>query len=147
MTAQAQALIRCARGWIGTPYVHQSATKGAGCDCLGLIRGIWREVLGLEPEPIPAYSMDWSEPQGEERLWHAAQRHLRPKEVADEAAGDVVLFRMRHGAVAKHLGLQAQTGIYRSFVHAYHRRGVIESALSTPWQRRIVARFDFPQGD
>lgn len=141
------ALVAAARDWIGTPYVHQSATKGAGCDCLGLLRGIWREVLGTEPETIPAYSMDWSEPQGEERLWQAALRHLHPKPLAHATAGDVLLFRMRQGSVAKHLGLQGQTGSQASFVHAYHRRGVIESPLSTPWQRRIVARFEFPQGD
>ncbi|THF69878.1 MAG: peptidase, partial [Sulfitobacter sp. SK025] len=79
MTLRQDLIVRSARSWIGTPYVHQSATKGAGCDCLGLLRGIWREVVGAEPEMIPAYSKDWSEPQGEERLWQAASRHLRPK--------------------------------------------------------------------
>jgi NlpC/P60 family putative phage cell wall peptidase len=134
-----------ARGWIGTPYVHQAATKGAGSDCLGLVRGIWRDVHGQEPEAIPAYSMDWSEPQGEELLWAGALRHLRAKDRQDEAAGDIVLFRMRHGSVAKHLGVQAEIGEDASFVHAYHRRGVVESPLSTPWRRRIVARFTFPE--
>ena len=31
-----------ARMWIGTPYVHQASALGAGCDCLGLVRGVWR---------------------------------------------------------------------------------------------------------
>ena len=65
-------IVTAARGWLGTPYRHQGAARGAGCDCLGLIRGVWREVYGQEPEAVPAYSMDWSEPQGEERLWAAA---------------------------------------------------------------------------
>ena len=38
-----------------------------------------REVLGPEPEAPPPYSMDWSEPQGEERLWQAGLRHLLPR--------------------------------------------------------------------
>jgi cell wall-associated NlpC family hydrolase len=42
----------------GTPYVHQASARGAGTDCLGLLRGEWREVLGREPEHVPAYSMD-----------------------------------------------------------------------------------------
>lgn len=147
MSAQERAIVAAARGWLGTPYVHQTATKGAGCDCLGLLRGVWREVLGQEPEQVPAYSMDWSEPQGEERLWQAARRHLVVKPPGHVRPGDVLLFRMRQGSVAKHIGLQAQTGARASFVHAYHRRGVVESPLSTPWQRRIVARFAFPQGD
>jgi NlpC/P60 family putative phage cell wall peptidase len=138
-------VVAAARGWIGTPYVHQAAAKGAGSDCLGLVRGIWCELRGQEPEAIPAYSMDWSEPQGEELLWAAALRHLRAKDRQDEATGDIVLFRMRQGAVAKHLGVQAEIGAGASFVHAYHRRGVVESPLSTPWRRRIVARFTFPE--
>lgn len=135
---------QAARGWIGTPYVHQSATKGAGCDCLGLIRGVWRELRGAEPEAVPAYSMDWSEPQGEERLWAAAARHLRKKPLEAAAAGDVLLFRMRQGAVAKHMAVQGRVGADATFIHAYAGRGVVESPLSRPWARRIVARFEFP---
>ena len=141
---QNQRIVAAARGWIGTPYVHQASRRGAGSDCLGLLRGVWREVLGAEPEAVPAYTMDWSEPQGEERLWIAARRHLRPKPRGDEAAGDVLLFRMRDGSVAKHLGLQSDTGAAAAFVHAYSGHGVIESALSAPWRRRIAARFAFP---
>lgn len=138
-------ITQAARGWIGTPYVHQSAVRGAGSDCLGLIRGVWREVYGAEPEAVPAYSMDWSEPQGEERLWAAALRHLAPKAVADADAGDVLLFRMRHAAVAKHLGIMSCAGGDPRFIHAYSRHGVVESPLSAPWQRRIVACFEFPK--
>ncbi|CUH80201.1 NlpC/P60 family protein [Tropicibacter naphthalenivorans] len=137
-------LVTHARAWIGTPYVHQASTKGAGCDCLGLLRGLWRETHGTEPEAIPAYSMDWSEPQGEERLWAAALRHLTPKALSEATPGDVLLFRMRDGAVAKHVGLQAQVGKHATFIHAYSGHGVIESALSAPWARRVVARFAFP---
>lgn len=141
------AVVSVAREWVGTPYVHQCSVLGAGTDCLGLLRGVWREVLGGEPEMVPAYSMDWSEPQGEERLWAAAMRHLAAKTVDDVAAGDVLLFRMRSGAVAKHLGLQGRVGGDPSFIHAYSGHGVVESPLSAPWRRRIVARFAFPEGD
>lgn len=140
-------VVSAARGWIGTPYVHQASRRGAGCDCLGLLRGVWRELLGPEPVPVPAYSRDWSEPLGEERLWHAALTHLRAKPLGAPAPGDVLLFRMREGAVAKHLGLQARCGGEASFIHAYSGHGVIESALSAPWARRVVARFAFPSGD
>lgn len=144
MSARRDAVVCEARGWIGTPYVHQQATKGAGCDCLGLVRGVWRGVVGTEPERPPAYSMDWSEPQGEEKLWAAALRHLNVKAVDDAALGDVILFRMRAGSVAKHLGVQSATGPHPTFVHAYSGHGVVESPLSAPWARRIVARFEFP---
>lgn len=144
MKGRRDAIVREARAWIGTPYVHQQATKHAGCDCLGLVRGVWRGVIGSEPERPPAYSMDWSEPQGDELLWAAALRHLKAKPVDDPAAGDVILFRMRAGAVAKHLGVQSAVGDSPAFVHAYSGHGVVESPLSAPWARRIVARFEFP---
>ena len=138
-------VVEVARGWLGTPYIHQASCKGAGCDCLGLLRGVWRETLGAEPESAPAYTADWSEPSGQEALWEAALRHLTPKPLAQVASGDILLFRMRDGAVAKHLGLQAETGPVASFIHAYSGHGVVESALTTPWARRVVARFAFPE--
>jgi NlpC/P60 family putative phage cell wall peptidase len=137
-------IVRAARAWIGTPYRHQAACRQAGCDCLGLIRGIWREVCGPEPETPPPYTMDWSEPQGEERLWQAALRHLVPKPPGHAEPGDVLLFRMRRGAVAKHLGIQSESGSSPRFIHAYSGHGVVESPLSTPWRHRLVGRFEFP---
>ena len=136
------AIVSEARRWIGTPYRHQASVRGAGADCLGLIRGVWRACYGDEPEAAPPYSMDWSEPQGEERLWAAALRHLTP--VATARPGDVLLFRMRAGAVAKHLGILSEDGAHPRFVHAYTGHGVIESTLTAPWARRVVARFSFP---
>lgn len=135
------AIVDEARSWIGTPYVHQMSAKGAGCDCLGLIRGVWRAVLGPEPALAPAYSQDWSEASGEERLWSAAQRHMRT--TPHILPGTVLLFRMKDRAVAKHLGIATEAG---TFVHAYSGHGVVESPLSGPWERRVVARFDFPRG-
>lgn len=135
-----------ARAWIGTPYLHQCSTPGAGTDCLGLLRGVWRAILGAEPEPVPAYTRDWAEPSGCEILLAAAERWLRRKPLADEAPGDVLVFRMRNGSVAKHLGIAAEVGGAATFVHAYTGHGVIESPLSEPWRRRIAGRFEFPEG-
>ena len=54
-------VIAIARSWLGTPYHDQASLRGVGCDCLGLARGVWREVVGPEPFPIPPYSRDWGE--------------------------------------------------------------------------------------
>jgi NlpC/P60 family putative phage cell wall peptidase len=145
MSGASARAVEIARSWIGTPYRHQSAVKGAGTDCLGLLRGVWRELCGAEPEAVPAYTADWSEPEGEERLWQAALRHLRPVDAsAVLRSGQVLLFRMRDGAVAKHIGLVAETAGQASFIHAYSGHAVVESPLSAPWLRRVVARFEFP---
>jgi len=134
-----------ARAWLGTPYLHQASVKAVGSDCLGLLRGVWRAVYGREPEVVPAYTPDWAEPSRDEVLWRGAARHLRVKALLDVAEGDVLLFRMGPRAVAKHLGIAARIGPEASFIHAYSRHGVVESPLSDPWARRIVARFEFPE--
>ncbi|MFN0114577.1 MAG: peptidase [Paracoccaceae bacterium] len=135
-----------ARSWIGTPYVAQASAKGAGCDCLGLVRGIWRSLVGAEPEEVPGYTPDWGECDGRELLHEAAMRHLVPVEAASgEASGQVILFRMRDRAVAKHVGIMGLAGAGATFVHAYSGHGVVESPLSLPWRRRIAARFAFPE--
>ncbi|WP_102224354.1 NlpC/P60 family protein [Acidimangrovimonas sediminis] len=145
MSAVGGQVVLAARGWIGTPYRHQASLKGAGADCLGLVRGVWREVMGAEPEAVPAYTPDWAEPGREEALWRAALRHLVPAGgEAEDAPGDVLLFRMREGSIAKHLGIAAEVGAIPSFVHAYSGHRVMESPLTAPWRRRIVARFRFP---
>jgi len=54
--------------WLGTPYRHQASLKGVGCDCLGLVRGVWRAVYGPEPAPIPAYRPHLAAPRYHEPL-------------------------------------------------------------------------------
>ncbi len=143
-TGTETALVTEARRWIGTPYRHQASCRGAGCDCLGLLRGLWRARYGSEPEAVPAYSADWDEIAREDRLWQAANRHLVPVEVASLRPGHVLLFRMRHGAVAKHLGILSAAGAAPTFIHAYSGHGVQETALSPAWRRRLVAGFAWP---
>ncbi|WP_417601396.1 peptidase [Pararhodobacter oceanensis] len=131
-----------ARRWIGTPYRHQASMQGAGCDCLGLLRGVWRALYGAEPAVIPPYSADWAETGGDEALWQALAQHLPPAEGA-LAAGQILLFRMRAGRMAKHIGICSDTSQTPRFIHAYSGHGVVESPLSPPWARRIAARFEF----
>ncbi|CAH0340061.1 NlpC/P60 family protein [Rhizobium sp. CECT 9324] len=98
-----------AEQWIGTPYRHQGSAIGIGCDCLGLVRGIWRGLYGCEPEHVPAYAADWAERSGEERLLEAAARHFRPvASFRHSLPGDLVIFRFRPGCAAKHAGILAR---------------------------------------
>src|SRR5690625_1163036 len=93
-------VVAAARRWIGTAYLHQGSCLGVGCDCLGLVRGVWREVMGAEPERPPAYTPDWAEATGEERMLAAAARYLVP--VKGEArAGDVRLHHAKEQHIAR----------------------------------------------
>jgi NlpC/P60 family putative phage cell wall peptidase len=78
-------------------------------------------------------------------LWAAALRHRGPKSIEMAVPGDVLLFRMRQGAVAKHLGILSEVGPAARFIHAYSRHGVVESSFGVPWRRRVVACFEFPK--
>ena len=141
----ASTVLDATRAWIGTPYRHQASLQHVGTDCLGLLRGVWRALYGAEPEMVPAYSQDWAEPQGDEVLLRAALRYLLPRQEG-LVAGDVLLFRMREGSIAKHIGICADAGSEPTFIHAYSGHSVTESPLSQPWQRRIAAHFAFPLG-
>ncbi|NWG54866.1 MAG: C40 family peptidase [Hydrogenophilaceae bacterium] len=138
MIARATILAE-ARSWIGTPYRHQASVKGAGCDCLGLVRGVWRALYGEEPEPVPPYTPDWAEARGEGTLLQAALRYLAP--AAAPAPGDVLLFRMAHGAPMKHAAILAED---ERLIHAYWGRAVVESRFAPWWRARLGAAFSFP---
>ena len=137
-----EAIVVAARSWLGTPYHHQASLKGVGSDCLGLIRGIWRELFGPEPETMPAYTRDWGNATGSETLLAAAARHLvMLDDMGAAGLGDVLVFRMRDEGVAKHAGIL--TGPSR-LVHAQEGLGVIEIELGRWWRRRAAAAFGFP---
>ncbi|CUX21898.1 NlpC/P60 family protein [Agrobacterium fabrum] len=142
MSDTAQKALALAESWIGTPYRHQASLLGVGCDCLGLIRGIWRGLYGHEPELPPPYAPDWAERGGEDRLVAAAKRHfLTVPDMEAAQPGDMLLFRWRADVVAKHLGILAGP---EHFIHAYEQAEVVRSALVPGWKRRIAGTFRFP---
>ena len=140
--ADTAVVIAVARSWLGTPYHDQASLKGVGCDCLGLARGVWREVVGPEPFPIPPYSRDWGETGPREVLADGARCMMPEIAPSDVVPGALVLFRMQPRAIAKHVGIL--TGPH-TFLHAYERLGVIEEPLTSSWRRRIVFAFLFPK--
>jgi NlpC/P60 family putative phage cell wall peptidase len=130
-----------ARSWIGTPYRHQASLKGVGCDCLGLLRGVWRGVMGQEPELPPPYSPDWAE-AGADTLVAAAGRYLVEIERREIAPGDVLLFRWRDNLPAKHCAVATSAN---SMIHAHDGASVVEVALCSWWRRHLAHAFRFPE--
>jgi NlpC/P60 family putative phage cell wall peptidase len=137
-----ERVIAAARLWLGTPYQHQASLKGVGCDCLGLLRGVWRDVLGEEPERPTPYGPGWAETGGKETLLEAAQRHLVPCDAGDPAPGRILLFRWRGGMPVKHCGIATSA---THFIHAHDGACVAEVPLIAGWRRRIAAMFEFPE--
>lgn len=132
------AVVEAARGWVGTPYRHRAALRGVGCDCIGLIRGVWAEVIGAAPE-LPAYRADWRDGTHSAELRALAERWLLPAEMAP---GAVLLFRIGASLLPRHCGIFVGGG---RFVHAQERLGVVEGNLTDGWARRVVSIWTFPQ--
>ncbi len=139
-----------ARSWIGTPYVHQASVKGAGCDCLGLLRGVFRELRGEEAETPPPYSPDWAESNCAETLYSALLRHLSEIELAELSPGDIALFRMHPRGPAKHCGIIAlkqrsgsasKDSCHLSLIHARQNKRVSEEAFTPPWRKKLAFAF------
>jgi NlpC/P60 family putative phage cell wall peptidase len=135
------AVVDAAMAWLGTPYRHQASLKGVGCDCLGLVRGVWRELHGREPEAMPAYTPDWAEAGSVETLAEAAGRHMAAVPVERAAKGDLLLFRWRETLPAKHAAILVAPD---RFLHAQDGAAVALASLSPWWRRRIAFAFSFP---
>lgn len=134
-----------ARTWIGTPYRHQASARGAGADCLGLLRGVWRALYGAEPEIAPPYGPtaidDAFRRSGAEPLLAAARRHFIDRADADPLAGDALIFRIESDGPARHCALYAGAG---RIIHAYAGRTVLEGAYGRWWRARRAGLFAFP---
>lgn len=136
-----ERVVHEARRWIGTPYVHQASCLSVGADCLGLVRGVWRYLIGPEPETMPAYTSDWGEIKNDEMMLDAANRHFISQQKILFEPGVLLLFRWRNMAIAKHAGICTGAD---SFIHAYEKSGVVEARLAPSWKSRVVATFKFP---
>ncbi len=138
----ADAIVEEALTWLGTPYRHQGSRKGVGCDCLGLVLGVWRNIYGAAPVDPGPYAADWAETGGEDRMLAAARAHLVDKPLDRAGAGDLVLFRWRGHLAAKHAGILIGPN---RFIHAYEGQAVVVSVLVPQWRRRIAGAFGFPE--
>lgn len=145
--AASERVLAAARRWIGTPYLHGASCRGAGSDCLGLVRGVWREVIGEEPEHPDAYAGNWAEADPRERMHDGLSKHLGPVDVALARPGDVLLFRLRENGPAGHaaiLSAGSPTAAAATMIHAWSGHAVRETHLNASWRRRLVAAFRFP---
>ncbi len=147
-------ILGIARTWIGTPYRHQHSLKGVGADCLGLLRGVWKELYGIEAEVPPAYTRDWAELRSKsngEPMLEAANRNLTRIEREDVIPGDVVIVRVRPTALIKHCGIVSEikpiTTIrdcpVRRLIHAYSLHHVMEDYMHRNWLDKEMYFFRF----
>jgi len=134
-------VVAIARQWLGTPYHHQASRMGVGADCLGLVRGVYRELYGFDAATPPPYSRDWAEASGIETMLEGARRHLVEIATAEARAGDVVVFRWRPGYPAKHAAILSASD---RMIHATEHCLTAEVSYAGWWRRHATAAFAFP---
>jgi cell wall-associated NlpC family hydrolase len=106
-----------ALSWRDTPFTWGQSQKGVGCDCKGLLAGVFRE-LGL-PEAdsyyaaFSSYRVDRPVPAG--LLLQGFEKLFDRVDAAAAAAGDILLLKFA-GAPA-HMAIHVGNG---RAVHAYH---------------------------
>lgn len=131
-----EALVAAARGWIGTPFHHQAAVKGVGCDCIGLVRGVAAEV-GLSQGTVDAARYQgYSRAPDPRMLLRGLMESLMRLEGGLTAAmpGDILLFRIDKDP--QHLAFKTDVGM----IHALAaKRRVIEHGIDDYWRRRFVS--------
>jgi NlpC/P60 family putative phage cell wall peptidase len=110
-----------ARAWVGTPFVPRGDLRGAGADCIGLIRGLWWELAGRFA-PAPAWRADWSAAPAEAILDGLA-RHVVRVPLAEVRPGHVITYRIGDKRAA-HVAILTDEGA----VHAWEVGGVKETA-------------------
>ncbi len=141
MNTSRDLIIKTARSWIGTPYHHQANLKQVGCDCLGLILGVYSELNTALKIDLPNYTPDWAETHNNDLMLNGMKDHLNQIEISQKQKGDVLLFRFRENMAAKHAAILSTEN---KMIHALEGANVSEVYLNKWWHRRIAATFCFP---
>lgn len=127
-------IIEEAREWVDTPFHHQASVKGVGCDCAGMVKGVWRE-LGNDVSGIPS---DYPRTPSNGQLVKILEKYLGRS--AERKPGDVLVFTLLNEP--QHIGILTENN---TVIHAYQPfNKVAEHRLDAKWARRITAIFRFP---
>lgn len=147
MSVTREQIIKVARSWVGTPFMHQGRVKGKACDCVGLPVMVAKE-LGMQSRSKPSGELDDGgnyslEPEGTVVL-DAARRHLIEKPIKTLTPGDALVMRMPNRPC--HMAIVGEYNGRPTLIHAYNRvkEQVVEHHLDDYWRTQIVACFRFP---
>jgi NlpC/P60 family putative phage cell wall peptidase len=142
MTTRAEIIVE-ARTWIGTRWHHQASRKGVGCDCIGLVAAVARE-LGIDGAAEYDAALEvrgYGRSPDPKMLIEAADRFLR--RIADDTArpGDILVMRFTEDP--QHFALVVSVYPWR-IVHAYAQaRRVVEHQLDNVWRARVMRAYSY----
>ncbi len=112
--------LSAARAWLGTPHVPMAAKRQIGCDCIGLVRGVFEEIEDRPAPAVPPLARDWFGARGRP-LVMALRMHLTEVPVIEAGPGTVVVLRIG-GRREVHCGILEEHG---RLIHAMEGIGVV----------------------
>jgi hypothetical protein len=134
-------IVKRARAWKETPYHHQAMLRGVGCDCLGLLGGVAKDI-GFEID-MP---MDYSMYPENYRLKEGMDEQL--DSIEKPGVGSVGLFWFMDERYPQHVCIISETADLITdcyMVHSYASKGkVVEHRLGRVWKRRLIQFYDIP---
>lgn len=117
-----ERVIREAEAWLGTPFHHRAAVKGAGVDCAQFLIEVYSRA-GLVPRiDVGHYPPDWHLSRDDSRFATWVDAYALP--TGEPKKGDIALFRFgrtfSHGAIV----VDWPTRV----IHSFFRQGVVYSS-------------------
>ena len=139
VSAKRMAIVKEAKSWISTPYVHMGRVKGAGTDCLMFIVEVYQRVGIVGDVTIPFYRPDFMHHQSIETYLNGLLEHGH--EVKYPLPGDVAIFKW--GRIFAHAGIVLD---WPWMLHAQPAVGVVRmngtTGRLTGREHKFISAFD-----
>ena len=135
-------IVAKARTWLGTPFHHQARVKGKGCDCLGLVIGVAKELELTDKTGRLLASHDevtYSRQPNSSHLIDKLSSLLDKVSLENASYGDIVVFKV--GRNPQHLAILSNydnSRLWLSMIHSDVRaRCVVEHRMDDEWQAKL----------
>ncbi len=148
-----EAIVACARSWIGTRFHHQGRLKRqaghkGGVDCLGLLVGVAVDLRlkGRDGRDFAAADeRDYSHQPDVVKLRQTLGGLLCEKSKQGLVYGDVLLLNVDGNP--QHLAIVSNMAGQMGMIHAYApAKAVVEHLLSADWYGKIVTVYRVESG-
>jgi hypothetical protein len=140
-----------AKTWIGTKFLHQGRLKKntnsqGGCDCLGLLIGVIKE-LSLEKKIFHnLYNID-TQNYGKiiktSVLLDNMKKYFKEKNINSIERGDIALFAFKNLINPHHIGIINEINNELTLIHSFIQSGyIVEHILDYHWISNIHSIYE-----
>lgn len=137
-------VVEVARSWIDTPFKHQGRIKGQGCDCLGLIVGIAKEIGACDKDYLnypEGGIFDFSRLTLTDYKNYFIELDNSPE---NPPIASILQLWVTARNQFQHLAIISQLPGRLGIIHAnVSTKKVVEHTYSELWQKRVLGIYDF----